>query len=387
MSVLVDRADSGVALTIVRSLGRRGVDVTAAASKKHALTFYSKYCKRKLQYPSPKREKELFIKKILEFVKNNNYEVLFTLGGIEMELISQYRHEFSSYVKIPLVNHETLMKARDKGQVLKIAMENDIPCPETHFPEKVSDVEEIKNKLNYPVVIKPRFGRGAKGVTYVTSPKELVTRFRQIVATHGSSIIQEYIPHGGAYGFEALFNEDSKLRAFFVHKRIREYPVTGGPSTLRESVYYPEAVKYGTKLLETLNWYGVAMVEFRKDPRDGKLKLMEINPRFWGSLALSVAAGVDFPYLLYKMAVDGDIKPVFDYKTGVKCRWLLFGDIKHLLSVMKGVKSDFGFKSPSRFKTLIDFLKFYEKDLHYDILSLDDPKPAIFKILRSILRV
>ena len=385
--VLIDKADSGVALTIARSLGKKGVDVTAAASKKRALAFYSKYCKNKVVYPPPESGAGRFVQKMLEIVKNGNHEVLFTLGSPEMDVISRNRDRFIPYVNIPLVDHETLMKAKDKGQILKIAMENDVPCPKTYFPEKISDVENIKDRLEYPVVIKPRRGRGAKGVTYINSPKELVPKFKEVVTKYGKSIIQEYIPHGGAYGFEALFNKDSKLRAFFVHRRIREYPVTGGPSTLRESVYDPEAVKYGTKLLKALNWYGVAMVEFRKDPRDGKLKLMEINPRFWGSLALSVAAGVDFPYLLYKMAVDGDVKPVFDYKIGVKCRWLLFGDIKHLISVMKGVKGDFGFKNPSRLKTLIEFLKFYEKDLYYDILSWDDPKPAIFKIINSILRV
>ena len=69
------------------------------------------------------------------------------------------------------------------------------------------------------------------------------------------------------------------------------------------------------------------MVEFKKDPRDGQCKLMEINPRFWGSLELSVLSGVNFPYLLYRMETEGDIEPVIDYKEGIRCRWLLPGDI------------------------------------------------------------
>ena len=131
MSVLIDKADSGVALTIVRSLGKKGIDVTAAASKKRALAFYSKYCKNKVVYPPPESCAERFLQKMLELVKNGNHEVLFTLGSPEMDIISRNRDRFIPHVNIPLVDHETLMKAKDKGQILKIAMENDVPCPKT----------------------------------------------------------------------------------------------------------------------------------------------------------------------------------------------------------------------------------------------------------------
>ena len=146
-------------------------------------------------------------------------------------------------------------------------------------------------------------------------------------------LIQESIPRKGeAFGVSALFNKDSKLRAVFVHKRLREYPVTGGPSTLRESVKNPKVQELGLKLLKALDWVGVAMVEFKVDPRDGEPKLMEINPRFWGSLQLAILSGVDFPYLIYRMAKEGDVKPILDYKIGVRCRWMFPGDFIHFLS-------------------------------------------------------
>lgn len=85
------------------------------------------------------------------------------------------------------------------------------------------------------------------------------------------------------------------------------------------------------RLLRELNWYGLAMVEFKVDPRDGVPKLMEINPKLWGSLNLAIASGVDFPALLYRLAVDGDVRPVFDYQVGVRCRFLL-ADSLHFLA-------------------------------------------------------
>jgi predicted ATP-grasp superfamily ATP-dependent carboligase len=115
------------------------------------------------------------------------------------------------------------------------------------------------------------------------------------------------------------------------------------------------------------------MVEFKVDPRDNEPKLMELNPRFWGSLALAIHAGVDFPYLLYKMAMGEEFEPVVEYKVGVRCRWLLPGDILHF------------FQNPKRFRLKPSFFRF--RGTHDDILSCDDPMPIMggFLTLFSLL--
>ena len=96
-----------------------------------------------------------------------------------------------------------------------------------------------------------------------------------------------------------------------MHRRIRERLVMGGPSTCAESVYDSKLLDYGLRVLKNLKWHGVAMVEFKKDSIDGEFKLMEINPKFWGSLDLAIASGVDFPYLLYNMTIRWRYKPCF----------------------------------------------------------------------------
>ena len=164
-------------------------------------------------------------------------------------------------------------------------------------------------------------------------------------------------------GVEALFNYQSEPRAVFVHRRLREYPMSGGPSTLRESVAAPELAELGVKLLRAMNWQGVAMVEFKVDPRDGVPKLMEVNPKFWGSIALPIAAGIDFPFLLYRLATEGDVPPVATYQTGVQCRWLIPGDILHFLY------------NPQRFTLHPSFFQFRKDGLYYDLLDRDDLGP------------
>ena len=107
--------------------------------------------------------------------------------------------------------------------------------------------------------------------------------------------LQEYI-EGRGYGFFSLF-QDGEPVLCQMHERIWEYPVTGGPSVYARTVCDRRLEELGLRLLRALRWNGVAMVEFRKAAVDGDYRLMEINPRFWGSLDLSIAAGADCPYL------------------------------------------------------------------------------------------
>jgi len=387
MNALVTNAENLITLSIIRSLGEKGIEVTGTSEDPHALCFSSKYCKKKFVYPSVRKDKKDFLSALERTVQKNKYDVLFPMWIDELIAVSENRERFCKYTRVPLPPHESLLTAYDKAQTLRFAMENGIPCPKTYFPENLADAEKIKKDLTYPAVIKPTKAFGAKGLYYVTDEEELIKRYKKSSSEYGTLIIQECIPLDGTiYGVEALFNRDAKPRAVFVHKRIRQYPITGGQSTMRESVSYPELEKIALKLLEKLKWYGVAMVEFKLDPRDNKPKLMEINPRFWGSIPLSIAAGVDFPHLLYRMETEGEIKPVNGYKTGVKSRMLVPGDIRFLKSALRDDFSHLGLKKQPKTKVVLDFMRFWEKDLHYDLFSLDDPKPALVEISNIMLR-
>ena len=367
-NVLVTDGRSRASLAIVRSLGRKGIKVTSGEAFACS-SFYSKYADKKLVYPAPDKQPELFLKKMIETIKNGMYDVIIPVRDDVNLILSKHEEELTRFTRIPIADYGTLMKGRDKAETLKIAMDNDIPCPETYFIEDDSELKEIMNELKFPVVIKPHRSSGSRGIKYVQSSKELVQAYGDVQNHFGEAMLQEFIPQGGAYGVSMLFNR-GEPRAIFTHKRLREYPNSGGPSTLRESVRFPEIEEYATTLLKALDWHGVAMVEFRVDPRDGKPKLMEINPRFWGSLQLAIYSGVDFPYLLYKMAIDGDVEPVFEYKTGVKVRWLLLGDILWFLG------------TSNKLRALPEFLKF--QGMGYDVLSLSDPMPVIGAILDGL---
>jgi len=369
--VLVTDASKRETLAIVRSLSKKGIAVTVGEDRKLCCSFFSKYIKNKIIYPNPAENPFSFIKSIYELVKRSKYDAIFPVDDQTTILFSKYKDKLSKYTKVPVADYETITKGRDKAKTITIARENGIPCPKTYF---VDDIEEIrKDEIEFPVVIKPRESSGARGIAYVNSLEELMREYKKVKKRYGAPLIQEYIPHnGGHYSVCALFNQDSEPRAIFVYKELRQYPITGGPATFSVSVEKTDVLKYAIKLLKAMKWYGVAHLDFLIDSRDKKPKLLEVNPRFWSSLELAILSGVDFPYLLYKMALDGDVETVTKYETGIKLRFLV-GDILWLL----GTKN--------KLKALPEFLKFMDGSIGYAIWSLDDPKPIVGFILDNLL--
>jgi predicted ATP-grasp superfamily ATP-dependent carboligase len=206
---------------------------------------------------------------------------------------------------------------------------------------------------------------------YAYTLSDLLEKYRMILSEYSSFgiqpnffMIQEFA-YGNGYGVELLMH-CSKVKAAFVHKRLREYPVKGGASTLRMSIQNSELYDHAVKLLKAMEWEGVAMVEFKLDSSNGIVNLMEVNGRFWGSLPLSINAGVDFPYLLYKSLFEEDFD-VPTYKVGIMQRWLIPGDLLWLYSSV--VNEGRVFSSVKQFL----------KTLHItdDILTLNDPAPTI----------
>ncbi|KAF5041169.1 ATP-grasp domain-containing protein [Methanoculleus sp.] len=370
-TVFVTDAQMRSSLAVIRSLGKQGLDVTAGEETRYATGAFSRYCNRRLVYPSPKRKEEQFIEYLLETLRSTETDAIFPVADACLKPIIDHEEEISRYTQIALPPRDIFMKGYDKGVTLRIALDNGIPCPRTFFPENPDDAARIAGEIDYPVVVKPRVSSGRRGVRVCRDPETLIQAYAASASEFGPVVIQEFIPYGGELGVYTLLNERSELRAVTVQRRIRSYPISGGASTLRETIKDERsqaATEIALHLLKAMRWSGVAMVEFRIDARDGSLKLMEVNPRFWGSLHLSILSGVDFPYLLYQMLRDGDVEPVPDYQEGVECRWLLPGDILWYLS------------APKTWQNLKEFLRFNTPD---DILSLHDPGPTLGFVLAT----
>jgi len=375
-TVLVTDAKQRKSVPIIRSLGRRGIRVVAGDDSRFSMGCYSRYCSQGYLYPSPDATPEHFMDWLLTQAQRRAFEVLFPIDERTLNVVTRHLEALSSLVHVPVVAHSTYLLARDKGKTLALAQRLGIPCPRTAIVETFDQLELINDIWEFPLVIKPRQSSGSRGLAYVTNPEELQSTYARIHGAYPYPLVQEFIPPGGdTLGVEILMNRQGEPKATFVHRRLREYPVSGGPSTLRESIWAPDLVELGISLLKAMGWFGVAMVEFKTDPRDGKPKLMEVNPKFWGSIALPIAAGVDFPYLLYRLALKEDVAPVTSYRVGVRCRWLFPGDLLHF------------FCNPKRFHLQPSFFQFWDKNLYYDLIDWDDLGPLggmVFHALSSL---
>ncbi len=360
-------------LAAVRGLGKNGLHVTVGETTRLNTSAFSRHCARSWIYPSPSFEPSDFIDRIMEKLSDRSYQMVLPMEDVTLERMTEYHPEISQYTYLPAVSHEKLLFVQQKDNILKLAERLGIPVPKTWFIQDLGELITLKDHLPYPVVIKPKKGSGAVGVSYINNQKQLLRQYELSHRKFSYPMIQETIPREGTgYGASFLMDEKSRVRACFMHKRLREYPITGGASTLRESVQKDDIREMGQTLLKKLDWFGPAMVEFKLDPRDNTPKLMEINPRFWGSLALAIESGVNFPYLLYRMSKGDNFKPVEHYQIGKKCRWLLPGDLLHFI------------RNPNRRQIEPGFFNFHEPDTTYDIISLKDPLPVLGRILTPL---
>lgn len=385
--VLVTDGRQRSTLALVRSLGSKGIKVTVAEDSLPCLASCSRYAHDAFRYPPPADDPEGFAGEIMRKLQQEKFDILIPMTDTTTYLVNQYRTELESLVRLPIPDKTAYERASDKGELIRLAREAGVPCPETHFVASMDDIRKLAGELEYPVVIKPRqsMSRTASGwqhtrVVYAGSPDDLMSKFDQYADWPVLPVIQKRVKGDGCGAF-LLFDSGQPMAVFF-HRRLREKPPSGGVSVLRESIPVDPVMRAGAeKLLKALNWHGVAMVEFKQDETDGQFKLMEINARFWGSLQLAIDAGVDFPYLLYRIAMGESIEPVSEYKIGVKTRWLL-GDLDHLLLRLFKPDSKLNLPdgSPGRLATIWNFLKFVQPDTKYEICKRDDLKPALHEL-------
>jgi predicted ATP-grasp superfamily ATP-dependent carboligase len=372
--VLLTDAWTRKALSAVRSLGTVGVEVHAVTHKRLSPAIYSKYVHRSHVLCDPSKEPDAYLDEIDGLLRSERFECLMPFEEASIELFLSARDSIEKHTVLPLPAAEAFRKANDKWEVLQLATAIGVPAPRTFLPASEQEAEAAMKELGLPLIIKPVAGSGSRGLNKVVSEEEFGHLYRAAAERHGRLLVQEYIPSEGQGMGVGVLADQGAVLVDFSYKRLREFPVNGGPSTLRESTDDPQLKEYAAKVVQALAWDGVAMVEFKLDPRDGLPKLIEVNPRFWGALDLAWVSGVNFPDLLLKWSTGEPISQP-RYRTGVRGRWLLPGDVAHFLA------------NPDRFKLRPSFFRFFEPDTHYDDFKSGDHRGNVAAVLCAVLGI
>lgn len=369
---LVLDAEMQCSIPLMESLWKQGFHITAGSYKRINMGFFSRYPARRVLYPSPETSPRAFAERILDLAKEHAYSLILPVDDFSSGILSVDRDRFAPYTRIPIVPFDTFMKARDKGQTMRIAMQEGIPCPPTFFPDS-QKIEEIAKEARFPVLVKANVSSGARGISLVEKKDDLEATYQRVRAVYGECHIQEFIPKGGSqYVADFFLDMQQELKAAIVYSKLRFYPVNGGSSVLNRTVHEPEILRQGYKLLRAMNWYGFADLDFIIDPRDGMPKVMEVNPRLPTTLRISLAAGMDFPRMLVNLAMGENIPTSTGYRLDVYLRHFPM-DVLWFL------------KSPERFRTSPRFFNFFGPNMHDQIMCLSDPGPMVGFFLENLI--
>lgn len=383
MRAIVLDGNENQAVAATRSLSRAGYDVTVGASESWSKAGWSRHAHRSLVYPSPRADVDGFLSALEMELRAYGPAVVLPMTERSTIPISKARDRIAAAGGLlVLPSHEALLRVFDKSCMTKLAASLGIAVPRTWVLETNDDEQSLARDLPFPVVLKPRVseeqaetgGTAATGAPlYARDANEFTVALASLRSRCNSVLVQEFVVGTGA-GYFALMRF-GELRGEFAHRRIRDVRPTGSGSALRESVVASSDTRAASiALLKAVAWHGVAMVEFRLRP-DGVPVFIEVNGRFWNSLALAIHSGVNFPLGLARIAEFGDVATLSTARIGVRCRWLL-GDVRHLLSVWRGAPRGFPGRFPSRLETTFAVLRPKRGTMH-DNFSLDDPLPEL----------
>jgi predicted ATP-grasp superfamily ATP-dependent carboligase len=391
MTVLVLDGNENQAVAATRSLSRAGHRVLVGAETRWSKAGWSRHAAGTFVYPSPARDADAFVERMAQMARTHPGAFLLPMTERTTLPISRERARLAGHAAFVLPPHERVLQACSKEETTRLARSLGISVPQTWaLGASALDAERLAGELTYPVVLKPAMShepgtgtvRSTGAPTYASNPSQFLESWREVASRCRSMIVQEFIAGGGA-GYFALARRGSVL-AEFAHRRIRDVRPTGSGSALRESAAVDDTLREpARRLLAALDWDGVAMVEFRLRP-DGRPVFLEINGRFWNSLALAIAAGVDFPRLLVDLGTGGTIAPQPSYAVGIRARWLL-GDVRHLVQVWRGAPAGYPATFPGRLSTLAAFLTPHPGTVH-DNFQWSDPLPEAGDWLHFVLR-
>jgi predicted ATP-grasp superfamily ATP-dependent carboligase len=395
-AVIVVDAELKSALSVIRALGRRGIRVIAGSHRPTALGLFSRYVYRRFTYPSPLVDRAAFLRAVkAEAVREGGRPVLYAFSDATWLTIYEARDDLAEALTLKVPEATAVEVAFDKAATYSLARREGLPTIPTTLPETPSDDERLFATVQYPVVMKARRSvtwRNNQGVfgsvTFIHSESDLRRALPAHRERYGESPLIQTLVRGEEYGVE-FFAVAGVPQAVVVHRRLRSLSPTGGASVLKETVGPSDQshllISYSETLVKALAWTGPVMVEWKVDADTRTPYLMEVNGRWWGSLPLSVAAGVDFPTLAYDYAVSGVLtNPPLQGRAGVITRHF-WGDGWHLLRVLWARDPLRASQYPSRRQALRDFFR-VPPGTRGDIADRTDPLPVLAEVIDILTR-
>ncbi len=357
-------------LGAIQSLARAGVRVLALDHRPFAIGLRSRYC-LPLVCPDPYAEAQRFAAFLSELVELLPAPTpIFATHDDGLAAISRVLPDLDGKLLCPAPDAARLDLLQQKRWQLARAAEANVAAPLTLYPGSASEAREAAKEVGFPLFVKPSEPIAFRKVY----PKRRVFRCDSLAeldeayekAAPYAPMLQEVVPGGDKelYTVGSYLDREGRALGIFSGRKLRQTPrsrklVPRGVGSCRhgEAIWVPELVDDSLRLLEVCGFTGISQVEFKRDPRSGSYKLMEINPRLWMWHTLSAACGVNLPYIAYLDLIGRPPEP--RTSEGRRKHWAI--------TLMKGERPVIA------------------RPIYLDpILSLRDPKPALVYLYRYL---
>ncbi len=358
------------ALGIARSLGRREVLVWAIDEGDYLVARHSRYVRR--NFPWPEHEDEAGrVAYLAALAAEHRLDgwTLFATSDETAALVARHHEELSRSFRLTTPPWEQTRLAHDKQLTYELAERLDVGAPRTAYPRSAAELADLD--LEFPCILKPTAKKELNRFTNdkawpAESRDELLARYEEAcsLVEPDQVMVQELIPGGGeaqfSFGAACL---DGRPLASIVARRRRQYPVAfGRSSSFVETIEAPEVERDARRLLGAIGYTGPVEVEFKRDPRSGEYKVLDVNPRLWTWFTLGARAGVDFPYIGLRIA-NGERPAEVRAKPGV--RWVRMAtDVLAAKTLIREGRLSLG-----------DYLRSLRPPIEYAVFARDDPRP------------
>lgn len=374
--------DTRSLVAVVRSLGRKGVQVDVGWCPERSPVRSSRYVRRVCDIPPFSDTDPAWKETLVSLMREEQYDLVIPCDDPSVLPLQRHRSDLEPHGRVYLLSDRAFEITSNKLETSRLARELEIPVPREIRVETAEALGDIGREFQYPIVLKPFSSVGTDDVASkrfvrkAYDSDELEAALLELLA-FGPVQVQENVA-GLGVGVEVLVDGGQVLAAF-QHRRVHEPPLGGGSSYRCSVPLDPRLLQATRKLMQALDYTGVAMVEFKSDPQTGRWALMEINGRFWGSLPLPVAAGVDFPYYLYQLLVEGKRDFPADYRVGLHARnWSR--DAVWMWQNFKADRSDPTLMTVPLGKVALEARHLFTLKERSDTFTLDDPLPGLREI-------
>ena len=304
----VESASHG-ALGILRSLGRLGVPVYLVACDSRTPGFFSRYCKGRLVCNVDNGSAETSVKTLLELRKKiGRRSILIPTDDNAVLFVADHAEALREQFLFPPIRTDLIREVSSKKGMYFLAREHGVPTPEAAFPKSRQDVLDFLSRAKFPVMLKAIYGSQLMKISgqkmfIVHSEAELLEKYDALEdPANPNLMIQEYIPGGDdtVWMFDGYFNDRSECLLAFTGKKIRQYPVSQGSTSLGICLQNETVRKTTTEFMKKIGYKGILDIGYRYDARDGIYKVLDINPRIGSTFRLFVAEnGMDVARALY----------------------------------------------------------------------------------------